>query len=199
MTLLESVIYKNDVNLKLYQNRDWLYNQYITLGKSMQKIADECECTQPTIRNWLKKFGIQIRTISEAWKIKCENGYKNNLKLYQNRDWLYKQCVELKKSISEIMEITGASYPTISKWVKKFGILILKGKGRGVKCEICDKCIVNYRNPKNPYKYTTFNLLQNPSKHYFCSEKCKENFVYRDKSINLNTVKLNQLILKKNL
>ncbi len=65
---------------KLYQDRDWLYNQYITLGKSASEIAEECECSKQTILSWLIKFGIERRSLNEAWKQKYKNGYINPFK-----------------------------------------------------------------------------------------------------------------------
>lgn len=53
---------------KLYQNKEWLEIQYITLKKSSLKIAKECKCGKTTILRWLEKFKITRRTTSEALK-----------------------------------------------------------------------------------------------------------------------------------
>lgn len=58
---------------KLYQNKEYLYEQYIILGKSMSEIAKLCNCSVSTIRCWLIKFNIPIRTISESNKGKKRN------------------------------------------------------------------------------------------------------------------------------
>ena len=53
---------------KIYQNRDWLYEQYINLRKSTIKIGKECNTSNTVIGKWLRKLNIPIRTISEANK-----------------------------------------------------------------------------------------------------------------------------------
>jgi len=52
--------------MKPYQNRDWLYQGYIIEDKSITQISKEIKCADTTIRTWLKKFGIPIRTNSES-------------------------------------------------------------------------------------------------------------------------------------
>lgn len=53
----------------MYQNKNWLENQYLVLEKSTHQIAKECNVVQSTIYTWLKKFKIKTRTMSEANKI----------------------------------------------------------------------------------------------------------------------------------
>ena len=53
---------------KLYKNKGWLENQYKTLKKSLREIAKECNCCPTTILDWLKKFDIPRRSISDAMK-----------------------------------------------------------------------------------------------------------------------------------
>jgi thymidylate synthase (FAD) len=50
--------------------REWLEQQYVTLGRSSGDIAAECGCTDGNIMHWLRKHGIARRTISEARKLK---------------------------------------------------------------------------------------------------------------------------------
>lgn len=54
---------------KKYRNKDWLYEQYIIKEKTMLEIAKICDVSFSTIRSWLRKFNIKIRTKSEAFKI----------------------------------------------------------------------------------------------------------------------------------
>lgn len=51
---------------KLYHNEHWLREQYITLQKGCPEIARECGCSGPTIRYFLIKFEIPIRSKIEA-------------------------------------------------------------------------------------------------------------------------------------
>jgi len=52
----------------LYQNKEWLENQYITLRKSIQQIATEINIGHTTINTWLIKLNIPRRSNSEANK-----------------------------------------------------------------------------------------------------------------------------------
>lgn len=55
---------------KPFWNRDWLYHEYIELGRSSQEIADQFDCNQNNILYFLDKFDIPRRTISETRSIK---------------------------------------------------------------------------------------------------------------------------------
>ncbi len=49
-----------------YKNKDWLYNEYIILLKSMKRIAREQGMGNKKIKSWLKIFDIKIRLHNEA-------------------------------------------------------------------------------------------------------------------------------------
>lgn len=49
-----------------YKNKTWLFEQYIEHKKSSRQIAGMLKCSDSTIRNWLRKFEIKIRSKSEA-------------------------------------------------------------------------------------------------------------------------------------
>lgn len=49
--------------MKNYKNRDWLYKKYITEDMYMREIADLCGITTNTIKYWIRKFNIPIRTM----------------------------------------------------------------------------------------------------------------------------------------
>lgn len=51
-----------------YQNYEWLYDQYIAKNKTIQEISREINIKNETIKNWLVKFDISIKTISESRK-----------------------------------------------------------------------------------------------------------------------------------
>lgn len=47
------------------------------------------------------------------------------------------------------------------------------------KCELCGKPVKMYqRKYDRPYKFVFINITQNPAKHYFCSKKCKTNWIF---------------------
>lgn len=51
-------------------DREWLVEQYVTLGRSTGELAAECGCTDGNILYWLRRHGIDRRTVSEAREIK---------------------------------------------------------------------------------------------------------------------------------
>lgn len=44
-----------------YRSRGWLYWRYHILGESMQQIADRCDVSKDTIKQWLDKHDISTR------------------------------------------------------------------------------------------------------------------------------------------
>ncbi len=47
-------------------------------------------------------------------------------------------------------------------------------------CEMCGKPVKRYRGKYDrPYKYVFINIAQKPAKHYFCSKKCKNKWIFR--------------------
>jgi len=55
---------------KAFWDYEYLYNQYITLEKSAQEIAEEYDCHRNNIIYWLDKLGIPKRTTSESRQVK---------------------------------------------------------------------------------------------------------------------------------
>ena len=55
---------------KPHWGREWLYEKYVTLGKSTGELAIECGCSDVNIFYWLKRHGIRARSISEARALK---------------------------------------------------------------------------------------------------------------------------------
>ncbi|MFX1502483.1 MAG: helix-turn-helix domain-containing protein, partial [Promethearchaeota archaeon] len=53
-----------------YQDKEWLYKQYIVKKKSSPEIAEICNVSSTTIKRWLEKLMIPIRTLSEASQLK---------------------------------------------------------------------------------------------------------------------------------
>lgn len=42
-----------------YRDEEWLREQYIEKGKTMQKISDECGCSRMTISRWIRINGME--------------------------------------------------------------------------------------------------------------------------------------------
>ena len=49
-----------------YRNKDWLVEYYTSKKYSSTKLAKICDCSSGTIRNWLRRHDIKIRSSSEA-------------------------------------------------------------------------------------------------------------------------------------
>ena len=50
-------------------------------------------------------------------------------------------------------------------------------------CELCGKPLKLYqRNYDRPYKFVFINITQEPAKHYFCSKKCKIEWIFNPTS-----------------
>ncbi len=46
-------------------------------------------------------------------------------------------------------------------------------------CEVCGKPVKQYQtNYDRPYKFVFINITQEPPKHYFCSKKCKNDWIF---------------------
>jgi len=46
-------------------------------------------------------------------------------------------------------------------------------------CEFCGKPLkLSKRNYDRPHKFVFINIAQNPSDHYFCSKKCKYDWIF---------------------
>lgn len=52
--------------IKNYQNKQWLYKEYIEKQRSLKNIAEEFDITHSAIYYWLKKYGFNVRTCKEA-------------------------------------------------------------------------------------------------------------------------------------
>ena len=107
---------------KLYQNKEWLFQKYIIEMNSMGKIGKMGKCSYQTIRNWLRKFGILIRTASESNK-----GKKRTNETKQRISVAKKGCIPWNKGKTGVY-----SEETKKKWSK-----IRKGKStwnKGIPC-----------------------------------------------------------------
>jgi len=126
---------------KLYQNRDWLYQKYWVEKLCRKKIAKLCRCGEITIFNWMKKYGIKGRTISEAQMIAHSRfGVKNKgTKFDKDKTWLYRKYIIEELSTSQIGTLCKVSHGTIGKWLRKFGIKLRFSSRDNIKPLYTDK------------------------------------------------------------
>ena len=116
------------MNKKLYRNKDWLEKQYLDNQLSSIQIAKLCDCVGITIRRWLKKLNISIRSSGESNHLKCIKRIDNNN--YCNKNWLNQKYWKEKLSLNQIAEICNCNNETIRYWFKKFDILT-RSRGEG--------------------------------------------------------------------
>ena len=77
---------------QLYTDRDWLYRRYIQEKRSAADIAGEIGCSENTILNWLGRFQLPRRSISEAravkhWGVSGEANPMYGLRGPDNPNW----------------------------------------------------------------------------------------------------------------
>lgn len=98
---------------KFFRTKSWLEEQYLDLRKGTCRIAQEQTCDPTTIRDWLKKYEIRVRSRAEANRSQAA---------YTNRKWLEEQYEELERSVLVISKECRCSHSTICYWLKEFGI-----------------------------------------------------------------------------
>jgi len=94
-----------------YQDESWLRNQYIDKRLSCSEIASKTDVSSETIRRWLDKNGIAIRT----------DGIENSERRWKNQDVIRELYVEKELPASEIAAQLGCDQRTVNRWVKKHG------------------------------------------------------------------------------
>lgn len=62
--------------MRLYQNRDWLYQKYWIEELSTTEIAKICGTSHSVIQYWLRKHNIQLRSLSESTTLTFKKGRK---------------------------------------------------------------------------------------------------------------------------
>ena len=83
---------------------DWLYDQYVVKNRRTADIAAEYGCKQNTIQCWLSKHGIKKEIKTHYHKPKHQ---------YEMYDYLYRNHIELGKSMSQIARENCVSQDTI--------------------------------------------------------------------------------------
>lgn len=96
---------------KSYKNYDWIYNQYITLNKSVYTIAKEYDTTHSTIFLWLKRLNIPTRKLA----IKDKN-------IIISYEHVHDGYIVKQKSAKDIGKQFGVSDMYIFKLLKEFNI-----------------------------------------------------------------------------
>lgn len=61
-SIIVEVAIKAPPGASLHKNREWLEQKYSSEGKTMQELADICGVTPMTIRDWLNRHEIPVRS-----------------------------------------------------------------------------------------------------------------------------------------
>jgi len=99
--------------LQLYEDKEWLFHQYVVCKKTAKDIAIICGCSSTPIFNRLHKYGIAVRTLSEI-----------NTKYKVDTDWLRENYITKKRSVNDISQEIGVCNTTLYKKLKRAGIEI---------------------------------------------------------------------------
>lgn len=87
----------------LYKNKNWLYEHYINQKLSSTKIAKICNCSDSTIRTWIKKFNIKMRTKSEAFSGALHPFFGKKDRIYQRKSLVVTTlCMEKKFQMKHV-------------------------------------------------------------------------------------------------
>ena len=103
--------------IELYQNKNWLEQKYWKERLSTLQIGKLCKTSDDTIAHWMKKYGIKIRTLSEA---QTKHG------LFENKSWLYQKYWIEGLNTYEIGRICKVYSSTIRKQLNKNNIQIIQ-------------------------------------------------------------------------
>jgi len=99
-----------------WKEEDWLQEQYLGQEKSVYQIADEQNCDEKTIRNWLAEHGIETRDYSDRHPASREQ------RKYRDEEWLRTQYVDMEKTAATIADDCDVSRTTIYRWLDRHGI-----------------------------------------------------------------------------
>jgi len=161
--------------LKLYQNKKWLYNKYWIEELPTHQIGKLCGVHRETIRKWLKKFNIHIRSYSEAHLLRHKKDQRN--KKYRNKEWLEKKYLVERLDPNEIAKLCEVYPDTIRKWLRKFNIPRRSPGRSDIKT---DKLVELLKEGK---------IIKEIAKICKCSESCVQR---RLKKQNLNITRMCQ-------
>jgi len=101
---------------KQLQDGEWLREQYVDKLRDGEDIANEVGATRSTVYRALRRHGIEVRKRTSKYA------------LLNNKDWLRRTYLDEKKSIYEIVELTGSTHGNVHSALVSLGIEI-----RGVK------------------------------------------------------------------
>ena len=94
-------------------NKEWLYEYYVTKKMSLQQISEIVGCSSFNVRQYLKKYNINLRDKIEARKLIQPISFKYNL--LNNKDWLHQKYIIEKYGTKKITKLAGAKTPNSAR------------------------------------------------------------------------------------
>ena len=95
-------------NVEKYNDREWLFNQYVTLRKTDAIIAEENGWSTYAVTHARQGFLIKQTTFMDDTLL--------------NYSWMYRQCVELRRSEADIAREVGVCQVTVNRYKNILGI-----------------------------------------------------------------------------
>lgn len=95
-----------------YQDGEWLHRQYVEKARSTYDIAEECKCSDSTVRYWMNKHNIPTRRDGQAVKFE---------RLW-DEEWLREQYVENGKTTKDMADICDCTDVWVYESLKRYGI-----------------------------------------------------------------------------
>jgi len=97
---------------KKYRDREWLFEHYVEMNKTMKDMATEVGVSKQSIYRWMKKHGIERRSPSP-----------HHVEQVRDSTWLRKKWVDEHKTAEEIAAECDCSDSTVRYWLWKHGIV----------------------------------------------------------------------------
>lgn len=97
-----------------YHSAEWLSAQYWGKGRTLTEIADLCDVSHTTIREWMNKHDIPRRGQSEA--------QIDDLQPYHDPEWLRREYWENERSLHNIADECDVTGAAVLKWMRKHDI-----------------------------------------------------------------------------
>ena len=156
---------------KLYQDKEWLEDQYWNLKKSSRKIAEICACSKSTILKKLRKFNIKVRTNNEINSGQFKKGYiplngfkKGHIPWHKGKKGVYSK-EQLRKMSESHKQIARKDWNDLSIDAKHNRISWVKPKP--LNCEKCGKKAKRLDLSSRTHEYT-----QDPNEYRWLCVSC---------------------------
>ena len=108
----------------LYRDKDWLAQQ-IKSGHSTQEIAALADCSETTIKDWVKRFGLKLNQKNTQFQKGQKPWNFDPAALYRDKQWLEQQLQQGLHS-DEMAKAANCSVEVIKKWVYFYGLSLNK-------------------------------------------------------------------------